>query len=41
VEGIRVNNQFGPLQVDAKKEKVLCVLSEKDLSEAFTWIATP
>ena len=34
VKGIHVNNQFGPLQLDAKKEKELCVPSEKDLDQA-------
>ena len=29
VVGIYVNNQLGPLQVDAKKEKELCVPSQK------------
>jgi hypothetical protein len=28
-EGIFTNNQFGPLQMDTKKEKELCVPSEK------------
>ena len=31
VEGIHTNNQFGPLQLEAKKVKELCVPSEKDL----------
>ena len=34
VKGIHVNNQFGPLQLDAIKEKELCVPSEKDLDQA-------
>ena len=35
VRGIYVNNQFGPLQLDAKREKELCVPSVKDLDQAF------
>jgi len=31
IESIHVNNQFGPLQVDTKKEKELCVPSTKTL----------
>ena len=34
IQGIHVNNQFGPLQLDAKKEKELCLPSEKDISGA-------
>ena len=34
IEGIHVNNQFGPLRLDAKKEKELCVPLEKDISGA-------
>ena len=34
MKGIHINNQFGPLQIDAKKEKELCVPSEKDLTNA-------
>ena len=31
VKGIRINNQFGPLQIDTKKEEELCVPSTKTL----------
>ncbi len=31
VDGINTNNQFGPLQLDTKKEAELCVLSTKTL----------
>lgn len=31
VKGIHINNQFGPLQLDTKKEKELCVSSMKEL----------
>lgn len=34
VSDIHTNNQFGPLQFDAKKEKELCVPSKKDLTNA-------
>ena len=34
VEGIHVNNQFGPLQLDADEEKELCLPSDKDLTNA-------
>ena len=30
VKAIHINNQFGPLQLDAKREKELCVPSVKD-----------
>ncbi len=32
VEGIHTNNQFGPLQVDTKKEAELCVPSTKQIN---------
>jgi len=34
VGGIHINNQFGALQLDAKKEKELCLPSTKDASAA-------
>ena len=34
VKAIHINNQFGPLQLDAKREKELCVPSVKDDTDA-------
>jgi len=31
VEGLHTNNEFGPLQVDTKKEAELCVPSTKEV----------
>ncbi len=34
VKGIHTNNQFGPLRLRAKREKELCVPSEKNIESA-------
>ncbi len=35
IKGIGVHDQFGPVQVDTKKERELCVPSTKRLSVVF------